>query len=180
MSAARSHEKALSQQDEERRSDLQGDQLKEMPKQLELNAAASWISRITAAIIVIIALGLISISAWINYCLGTNFGRTTEDAMLYGTASAFISVLGVAMSFMVGHIWRQGRRTVVAVGSIIMLLCLSYSFTAAVGFTIGVRTHARDAQFLQAELNWSELTKLRPAKKILNASMKPFGCPTFL
>jgi hypothetical protein len=115
-----------------------------------------------------------------NYRSGAGFGRTTEEVILYGTASAFISVLGVAMSFMVGHIWRQGRRTVVAVGSIIMLLCLSYSFTAAVGFTIGVRTHARDAQFLQAELNWSELTKLRPAKKILNASMKPFGCPTFL
>jgi hypothetical protein len=138
-----------------------------MPQQFELNAAASWISRIIAAIIVIIALGLISISAWINYCLGTNFGRTTEDAMLYGTASAFISVLGAAMSFMVGHTWRQGRRGVAVVGSIIMLLCLTYSFTAAVGFTIGVRTHARDAQFLQAELNRSELTKLQASQKEL-------------
>ena len=102
-----------------------------------------------------------------NYRSGAGFGRSTEEVILYGTAYAFISVLGAAMSFMVGHTWRQGRRGVAVVGSIIMLLCLTYSFTAAVGFTIGVRTHARDAQFLQAELNRSELTKLQASQKDL-------------
>jgi hypothetical protein len=138
-----------------------------MPKQFELNAAAPWISRITAAIIVIIALGLISISAWMNYRLGASFGRTIEDAMLYGTASALISVLGAAMSFMVGHGWRQRRRGVAAASFIIMLLCLTFSFMATTGFGFGARTHARDAQFLQAALNRSKLTSLQDSQKDL-------------
>jgi hypothetical protein len=62
---------------------------------------------------------------------------------------------------------RNGAKGVAVVGSIIMLLCLSYSFTAAVGFTIGIRTHARNVRFLQAELNRSELTKLQASQKDL-------------
>jgi hypothetical protein len=138
-----------------------------MLKQFELNAVASWISRITSAVIVIIALGFICISAWINYRGGAGFGQTTEEAILYGTASAFISVLGAAMSFTVGQKWRQRRRGVAAASATIMLMCVTFSFTAAVGFTMGVRTHARDAQFLQAELNRSELTKLQASQKDL-------------
>jgi hypothetical protein len=138
-----------------------------MPKQFELNAAASWISRFTAAIIVIIALGLISISAWMAYRLGASFGRTTEEAMLYGTASALISLLGAAMSFMVGHKWRQGRRGAAAASAIIMVLCLTFSFMATTGFSFGARTQARDAQFLQAELNRSKLTSLQASQKDL-------------
>ena len=90
---------------------------------------------------IIVALGFVLASAFMNYLFGHGFGRTPLEAQVYG----FVGILAVAANALCpffGHAAYEAKRlaTFYAVTGL-WILCLAYSMTSALGFA----AESRDA-----------------------------------
>ena len=123
--------------------------------------AMHWGIRIVACVTAVAALGLVCISAAMNFRFGYSFGRTELDGWLYGGASALSDVLKAAIPFVVVCALKRRRWGQAASGAMVWVICVVFSFSSATGFGIANRSFTSDATILQAGLNRNELTALQ-------------------
>lgn len=83
---------------------------------------------------VVVALGFVLASAFMNYLFGHSLGRSAIEAHVFGVVGV-LAVIANALSPFFTHSAYTARRwpTMYAIGAF-WLLCLAYSFTSALGF----------------------------------------------
>lgn len=87
------------------------------------------------------SLGLVVISAIINYRFGYSLGTDPMDSLIYAIASASADCVKAVLPFAILAAWRDWRFLGVVVGGGLWLICTAYSLTSAVGFAAMTRSN---------------------------------------
>jgi hypothetical protein len=121
----------------------------------------TWGNRFIGGILALAALGMLAISAAIDFRFGSSFGRSEVDGWLLGGASALAGVVKAAIPFALARAFSRRHWVTVLVCGILWSVCVVYSFSSATGFGFVARTFAGDATTLQAGINRNALAALQ-------------------
>lgn len=102
---------------------------------------------------VLLSLGLIAVSAMLNFRMAYRMGDTELDGWVYGSGAAIADGLKALLPFFVWWAWRKREWLAVGAGALLFVVFTAYSFTAGMGyaaqlraFSEGVRLSALEAR----------------------------------
>ncbi|CEJ87874.1 conserved membrane hypothetical protein [Hyphomicrobium sp. GJ21] len=81
-----------------------------------------------------LSVGLIAVSATLNYRMGYRSADTEIDGIIYGSGAGLADGIKAISPFMGAWGWRNGDYLAVACAAVLFTVLTSYSFTAALGF----------------------------------------------
>jgi hypothetical protein len=97
-------------------------------------AANGWVTDILVVLGIAVSLGLIAISAVLNFRVGYRTADNEFDGLVYGLAAALADGLKAIAPFVAGWGWRRKDYLAVAAAAAIFIVFSGYSFSAAMGF----------------------------------------------
>lgn len=135
-------------------------------------ASSGWILNSVVSLGVMVSLGLIAVSALLNFRMGYRSADTEFDGWVYGLGASCGDVLKAISPFMA--FWGMRRREWVAMAAAILLFIVftAYSFTAALGFAAEHRSSKRAANLRDIEHHGDvrgELDRAEASLKLLGA-----------
>ncbi|MBU2582588.1 MAG: hypothetical protein KJ622_12800 [Alphaproteobacteria bacterium] len=80
------------------------------------------------------SLGLLAISAAMNFRFGMTLGITQLDSLIYGVASVCADLLKALLPFVILAGWRDQRIVLTVLASLLWSVFTLYSFTSGIGF----------------------------------------------
>jgi hypothetical protein len=83
---------------------------------------------------VLVSLGLIGVSALLNFRMGFRSADTVFDGWIYGSGAAFADGLKVLAPFVLLWGWRERDVLAVLAAGVLFVVCTAYSLTAGLGF----------------------------------------------
>lgn len=134
--------------------------------------SSGWIVNALVVVGIFVSIGLIAVSAALNFRIGYRAADTETDAWIYGIGAGLVDVLKALCPFIVGWGLRQKDWIAVIGGSIAFVVFTAYSVTAGMGFA------AQHRAFREAERSGAieeradlrhELTRLEMAAGALGA-----------
>jgi hypothetical protein len=97
---------------------------------------------VTAAVLLVTAIGLAAVGLTMNARFAASFGQTAEAAILLAAIGLAIDVLAVVLPAVAAHLWHHRLRPAAVMAWTIWLIALSMTLLAATGFA---STHIGDA-----------------------------------
>jgi len=120
---------------------------------------------------ILVAVGFLLASAFMNFQYGHSLGRSALEAWVYG----LVGVLAVACNALCPFfmLWHRRRRALLAGVAVLWLLCLTYSLTSAIGFAAENRqalVGGREAVRANYETTIKQLSELEEKRLKLNTT----------
>lgn len=122
------------------------------------------------------SLVLLAVSAGMNYRFGYSLGRSAEDGLLLGAASAAVDGLKAVLPLLIGYAAARARIVAVMAGIAAWGLFTAYSLTSAVGFSAQNRSDISRRQeiIVQAYRDArGELDRLKSERAALGTEQPP-------
>lgn len=123
---------------------------------------------------VLLSVGLIAVSATLNFRMAYRMGDSTLDGWVYGGGAATADILKALLPLCIWWAWRRRQLVAALAGAVLLLVFAAYSFTASVGYASQLRSfqeeerlHAAEERTgLVREIGWLEqrLEKLGPQR----------------
>lgn len=104
------------------------------------------------------SLGLLAISAAMNFRFGLTLGTTELDALIYGCASVCADLLKALLPFIILAGWREHRFLLMLLASLLWSIFTLYSFTSGIGFAALNRATLTSERTVTTD-RYAELTK---------------------
>lgn len=128
---------------------------------------------------VIVALGLVAISATLSFLFCRSLGSTMEEGLAYGTAAAGLDILKALAPFYLIQRWRNGQLLASASAALVWTVAVVVSLSSAFGLAAqnrlgksgaheGLQAQYRDTQYQlkEAEQRLAALQHARPAREV--------------
>lgn len=94
----------------------------------------SWTTDVFVVFGILFSLGMIGISAVLNFRMGYRMADTELDGWIYGTGAALGDGLKALIPFAMWWAWKQRQLFAVTAGAVLFAVLTTYSLTAGLGF----------------------------------------------
>lgn len=88
---------------------------------------------------VLLSLGLIAVSATLNFRMAYRMGDSVLDGWIYGGGAATADVLKALLPFCIWWAWRRRQALAALAGALLLMVFATYSLTASIGYASQMR-----------------------------------------
>ncbi len=100
---------------------------------------------------VLLSLGLIAVSAMLNFRMAYRMGDTALDGWVYGSGASVADGLKAMLPFFVWWAWCKREWVAAGVGGLLFVVFTAYSFTAGMGYAAQLRASSEGIRLSAAE-----------------------------
>lgn len=125
---------------------------------------------------VVVTLGLIGVSLFMNFLFGWSLGRSDADRLVYGLASVCADGFKVILPFGIMYAWTKRRILAAGVGVLLWAIVTTYSLTSSLGHSATNRAETAGAKMHHVstykdlrrtiELRLSERERIPPFRSV--------------
>ena len=120
---------------------------------------------------ILLSLGLIAVSAALNFRMAYRMGGTELDGWVYGSGAAIADGLKALLPFFVWWAWRKREWLAVGAGVVLFVVFTAYSFTAGMGYVAKLRAFSEGVRASAVETR----AGLRDEESRIEARLEKLG-----
>ena len=120
---------------------------------------------------ILLSLGLIAVSAALNFRMAYRMGGTELDGWVYGSGAAIADGLKALLPFFVWWAWRKREWLAVGAGVVLFVVFTAYSFTAGMGYIAKLRAFSEGVRASAVETR----AGLRDEESRIEARLEKLG-----